>query len=234
MNWGSRSGFPYRIGGSAGARHAAQWEVASASSSRSTRRATPPTSTPPIRWTRRGATGPICPTGPSTGSRITAAGSTAQSAGDDPLFHAIIERRSGRAVGVASYMRIDPAAGVIEVGGINYAPPLQRTPAATEAMYLMMRRVFDELGIAATNGNATRSTRPRAPRRSAWVSNTKACSVKPLSTRRAIATPAGSRSSTANGRRARRHSKAGSTRRISMRRGASSRNLASCIEPPRG
>jgi len=43
-------------------------------------------------------------------------------------------------------MRIDPAAGVIEVGGINYAPPLQRTPAATEAMYLLMRRVFDELG----------------------------------------------------------------------------------------
>ena len=68
------------------------------------------------------------------------------SAGDDPLFHAIIERQSGHAVGVASYMRIDPAAGVIEVGGINYAPPLQRTPAATEAMYLMMRRVFDELG----------------------------------------------------------------------------------------
>jgi hypothetical protein len=43
-------------------------------------------------------------------------------------------------------MRIDPAAGGIEVGGINYAPPLQRTQAATEAMYLMMRRVFDELG----------------------------------------------------------------------------------------
>ncbi len=67
------------------------------------------------------------------------------SAGDDPLFHAVIDLRTGRAVGVASYMRIDPAAGVIEVGGINYAPPLQRTPAATEAMYLMMLRVFDEL-----------------------------------------------------------------------------------------
>jgi RimJ/RimL family protein N-acetyltransferase len=65
---------------------------------------------------------------------------------DDPLVHAIVERRSGRAVGVASLMRIDPAAGVIEVGGINYAPPLQRTPAATEAMFLMMRCVFDELG----------------------------------------------------------------------------------------
>jgi RimJ/RimL family protein N-acetyltransferase len=66
--------------------------------------------------------------------------------GDDPLRHVIVAQRSGRAVGVASYMRIDTAAGVIEVGGINYAPPLQRTPAATEAMYLMMRRVFDELG----------------------------------------------------------------------------------------
>src|SRR5438034_3202579 len=62
---------------------------------------------------------------------------------DDPLFHAIIEHRGGRAVGVASLMRIDPAPGVIEVGGINYAPPLQRTPAATKAMYLLMRRVFD-------------------------------------------------------------------------------------------
>ncbi len=66
--------------------------------------------------------------------------------GDDPLYHAILKRRSGRAVGVASFMRIDPASGVIEVGGINYSPRLQRTPAATEAMYLMMRRVFDELG----------------------------------------------------------------------------------------
>src|SRR5579863_1203679 len=66
--------------------------------------------------------------------------------GDDPLYHAIIERQGGHALGVASFMRIDPAAGVIEVGGINYSPRLQRMPAATEAMYLMMRRVFDELG----------------------------------------------------------------------------------------
>jgi RimJ/RimL family protein N-acetyltransferase len=65
---------------------------------------------------------------------------------DDPLVHAIVDRRSGHAVGVASLMRIDPAAGVIEVGGINYSPRLQRQPAATEAMYLLMRRVFDELG----------------------------------------------------------------------------------------
>jgi RimJ/RimL family protein N-acetyltransferase len=65
---------------------------------------------------------------------------------DDPLWHAIIDAESGSAVGVAAYARIDRISGVIEVGGINYSPRLQRRPAATEAMYLMMRRVFDELG----------------------------------------------------------------------------------------
>jgi RimJ/RimL family protein N-acetyltransferase len=66
--------------------------------------------------------------------------------GDDPLFHAIIDKATVKAVGVASYLRIEPAVGVIEVGHINYAPALQRTRGATEAMYLMMARVFDELG----------------------------------------------------------------------------------------
>ena len=66
--------------------------------------------------------------------------------GDDPLFHTIVDLETGKAVGVATFMRIDRANGVIEVGNINYSPLLQRTPAATEAMFLMMRRVFDELG----------------------------------------------------------------------------------------
>ena len=61
---------------------------------------------------------------------------------DDPQFHAIVDRRTEHAVGVASYLRIDPPAGSIEVGHINYSPRLQRTVAATEAMYLMMRRAF--------------------------------------------------------------------------------------------
>jgi RimJ/RimL family protein N-acetyltransferase len=65
---------------------------------------------------------------------------------DDPLVHAILDSTGGGAVGVASLMRIDPAAGVVEIGGINYSPRLQRKPAATEAMFLLMRRVFDELG----------------------------------------------------------------------------------------
>jgi RimJ/RimL family protein N-acetyltransferase len=66
--------------------------------------------------------------------------------GDDPLFHTIVDLKTGKAVGVATFMRIDRANGVIEVGNINYSPLLQRTPAATEAMFLMMARVFDELG----------------------------------------------------------------------------------------
>jgi RimJ/RimL family protein N-acetyltransferase len=66
--------------------------------------------------------------------------------GEDPLFHAIIDKNQGVACGVASYLRIDPPFGAIEVGHINFAPRLQNTRAATEAMYLMMRRVFDELG----------------------------------------------------------------------------------------
>jgi len=65
--------------------------------------------------------------------------------GNDPLFHAIVDLASGKPVGVASFMRIDPGNGVIEVGHINYSPLLQRKPAATEAMYLMMKRAF-ELG----------------------------------------------------------------------------------------
>lgn len=63
---------------------------------------------------------------------------------EDPLFHAILV--DGQPLGVASLMRIDPAHGVIEVGNINYAPALSRTRAATEAMFLLMSRAFDELG----------------------------------------------------------------------------------------
>lgn len=63
--------------------------------------------------------------------------------GTDPLFYAIIDLVTGKAVGVASYLHLDPANGVIEVGHIAYSPFLQRTPAATEAMYLLMKQVFD-------------------------------------------------------------------------------------------
>ena len=64
----------------------------------------------------------------------------------DPLFFAIINQATDRAIGIASYLRIDTAARSIEVGHINYSPALQKTVMATEAMYLMMRHVFNQCG----------------------------------------------------------------------------------------
>ncbi|HEX6638185.1 MAG TPA: GNAT family protein [Steroidobacteraceae bacterium] len=60
--------------------------------------------------------------------------------GRDPQFYAIVV--DGRAVGVASYLRIDPRHGVIEVGHIYYSPRLARTRAATEAQFLLMSNAF--------------------------------------------------------------------------------------------
>jgi RimJ/RimL family protein N-acetyltransferase len=63
---------------------------------------------------------------------------------EDAVFFAIIV--DGRALGYVSLMRIDAANRVVEVGNILYTPLLQRTPAATEAMFLLMQYVFDGLG----------------------------------------------------------------------------------------
>ena len=65
--------------------------------------------------------------------------------GPDPLFFAIVDPETGRPLGVASFLRIDAAQGTVEVGHLRFSSLLQRRPAATEAMYLMMRRAF-ELG----------------------------------------------------------------------------------------
>ena len=65
---------------------------------------------------------------------------------EDPLFYTITDSETEEPCGLASYLRITPTAEVIEVGHITYAPRLQRTTAATEAMFLMMHRVFAELG----------------------------------------------------------------------------------------
>ena len=63
--------------------------------------------------------------------------------GNDPVFFAIISKKLNKATGVASYLRINPEVGLIEVGHINFSPILQRTTEATEAMYLMMKWAFD-------------------------------------------------------------------------------------------
>lgn len=63
--------------------------------------------------------------------------------GADPRFHAVFDKQAGRWGGVASLMRIKPEAGTIEVGHINFAQCLQKTRAATEAIFLLMQWVFE-------------------------------------------------------------------------------------------
>ena len=96
--------------------------------------------------TPQGKCGPICPTGRSHEKDGLAAFLTTAEASTDPLFYAIVDAQSGRALGFASYLRIEPNAGVIEVGFIAMSPLLQKTRIATEAMYLMMAHIFDDLG----------------------------------------------------------------------------------------
>jgi RimJ/RimL family protein N-acetyltransferase/GNAT superfamily N-acetyltransferase len=67
-------------------------------------------------------------------------------ASEDPLFFAAVDRASGRAEGRLSLMRMDPAHGVIETGHLLFGPRLGRTRGATEAIYLLARHVFDDLG----------------------------------------------------------------------------------------
>ncbi len=69
-----------------------------------------------------------------------------RAASQDPLFFAVIDRASGLAQGMASLMRFVAADGVIEVGHIWFAPALQRTRQATEAIFLLARHAFDDLG----------------------------------------------------------------------------------------
>ena len=60
---------------------------------------------------------------------------------------ATVRRDTGKAVGMGSFMRNDAANGVIEIGHIWMSPELQQTREATEAIYLMMRYCFDDLGV---------------------------------------------------------------------------------------
>lgn len=67
-------------------------------------------------------------------------------ASEDPMFFAVIDQASGAVAGRQTLMRIDTANGVIETGHIYWGPGIARTPAATEALYLFARHVFDDLG----------------------------------------------------------------------------------------
>lgn len=69
-----------------------------------------------------------------------------QAASTDTQHYAVIEQTTQLAVGTLALMRIDPAHGVIEVGHVTFSPKLQRTPISTEAQFLLMGYVFDQLG----------------------------------------------------------------------------------------
>lgn len=93
-------------------------------------------------------------------------------ASSDPLFFAIVDQATGRAVGRAAFMRIDPANGVMEVGHVKFSALLQRSALATEAMFLMMRRAFEELGYRRYEWKCDDLNEPskRAARRLGFVS----------------------------------------------------------------
>jgi RimJ/RimL family protein N-acetyltransferase len=71
---------------------------------------------------------------------------TRQERSEDPLFFTLVALPSGEPSGIVSYMRIAPEFGVIEIGNIWFAPSLQQTTAATEAIYLLAQHAFDDLG----------------------------------------------------------------------------------------
>ena len=64
-------------------------------------------------------------------------------AGEDPVFYAIRDMARGQVMGVASYLRIAPEKGSIELGHICLGPALQKSPAATEAFFMMMSWAFE-------------------------------------------------------------------------------------------
>jgi RimJ/RimL family protein N-acetyltransferase len=61
-------------------------------------------------------------------------------------YVAVVDQARGKAVGQQGWMRIRPAHGSIEIGGVYWGLPMARTPLATEALYLFARHVFDDLG----------------------------------------------------------------------------------------
>ncbi len=64
----------------------------------------------------------------------------------DPLHFAVIDNKTSRPVGSLALMRIDEKNGVMEVGSVHFSPLLARTPASTEAQWLLMNYAFTTLG----------------------------------------------------------------------------------------
>ncbi len=106
------------------------------------------------------------PYGPFLTEKEMRAHLASQEASEDPRFFAIRPYGSGRAEGVASLMRIDAMNGAIEIGHIWLGPDLQQTPAATEALFLLLSHCMDDLGYRRMEWKCNAAN---APSRSAAV-----------------------------------------------------------------
>jgi len=95
---------------------------------------------------RKGIDWTYMPTGPYKTEKSLKKYLNAKNLTGNPFFYAIYSKRLQTYCGLASYLRIKPRIGTIEVGWISYAPNLQGTVEGTEAMYLMMKNVFENLG----------------------------------------------------------------------------------------
>lgn len=95
----------------------------------------------------------------------------------DPYYLAIVDKATNQAIGSFALMRIDPTNRVIEVGWVLFSPQLQRTRQATEAHYLLINYVFEELGYRRYEWKCD-STKPVEPLPTVWALPTKAPSVR--------------------------------------------------------
>ncbi|MDU9408819.1 GNAT family protein [Pseudomonas sp. zfem001] len=86
------------------------------------------------------------PYGPFTERGVFDAWLAGNARSRDPLFYAVVDLASGLALGLFSYLRITAQDGSIEIGHAAFGAPMQRTAGATEAIYLLARHAFDDLG----------------------------------------------------------------------------------------
>ena len=143
MSWANPSGFHAWTGGRRAIRLASPTAGSIAALSHWTSTGTAPNYTRPSPSTGRGGDWTYLPYGPYASEEEFLEWAHSASRSNDPLFFAIVDLASGKAAGIASYLRITPARGSIEVGHIHYSPLLQGKTAGTEAMYLMMKHAFE-------------------------------------------------------------------------------------------
>lgn len=150
---------------------------------------------------------------------------------EDPLSFAIMDNRSGRPTGHASYMRITPEHRVIEVGNIFYSRDLQRSTGATEAMFLMAKHVFEDLGYRRYEWKCNALNEPSRQAALRLGFRFEGVFHHHMIQKTEAATRHGLRCSAVSGRRARRASSAGCDLTTSMKMAVSARVSPSESDP---